>query len=81
MSNALAQNGASQQRIQFEIQDLYTNNEKLEIAGSRITDTDYALESTKLARHNLLAQNSAKMIGEANNLTKLALKIMGQQAF
>ena len=26
MSNALAQNGASQQRIQFEIQDLYTNN-------------------------------------------------------
>jgi len=80
MSDAIAQNGASQNRILNETHDLYTSYENIELAESRIVDADYALESTRLARSNLLAQSSAKMIGEANNLTKLALTIMGQQS-
>ena len=77
MSNAIAQNGSSQQRILSETDDLLNNFENLGIAESRIIDTDFAAEATRLAKSNLLTQSSAKMIGEANNLTNLALTIMG----
>ena len=79
ISNAMAQNGASQSRVLNEVSNLNKKYEKLELANSRITDTDFALEATKLARNKLLLQSSAKMIGTATNLTKIALKIMGQK--
>ena len=78
MSNSLAQNGASQSRIESELRQLQSNQSNLEAADSRIADTDFALEATRMAKVNLLSQASAKMIGEANQLTKIALTIMGQ---
>ena len=81
ISNAMAQNGASQSRVLNEVSNLNKKYEKLELANSRITDTDFALEATKLARNKLLLQSSAKMIGTATNLTKSTLKIMGQKNF
>ena len=80
MADALAQNGASQSRISYEVQQMTENRTHLESADSIITDTDYALESTRLARVNLLSQSSARMIGEANKLSDLALTIMGQNS-
>ena len=74
----MAQNGASQASLE-RVNNLNKKYEKLELANSRITDTDFALEATKLARNKLLLQSSAKMIGTATNLTKIALKIMGQK--
>ena len=65
ISNAMAQNGASQSRVLNEVSNLNKKYEKLELANSRITDTDFALEATKLARNKLLLQSSAKMIGTA----------------
>jgi hypothetical protein len=78
MSNALAQNGASQSRINSELDQLQQNQSNLEAADSRIADTDFALEATRMAKVNILSQASAKMIGEANQLTNIALTIMGQ---
>ena len=78
MSNALAQNGASQSRINSELEQLQQNQSNLEAADSRIADTDFALEATRMAKVNILSQASAKMIGEANQLTNIALTIMGQ---
>ena len=78
MSNALAQNGASQSRINSELEQLQQNQSNLEAADSRIADTDFASEATRMAKVNILSQASAKMIGEANQLTNIALTIMGQ---
>lgn len=78
MSNALAQNGASQSRINSELEQLQQNQSNLEAADSRIADTDFAVEATRMAKVNILSQASAKMIGEANQLTNIALTIMGQ---
>ena len=40
-------------------------------------DTDVAYESTRYARQNVLVQASAAMTAQANQLTNIALQLMG----
>ena len=40
-------------------------------------DADIALESTRMARQNVLVQSSAAMLAQANQLTNIALQIIG----
>jgi flagellin-like hook-associated protein FlgL len=40
-------------------------------------DADIALESTRLARQNVLVQSSAAMVAQANQLTSIALTVLG----
>ena len=49
----------------------------MEAAHGRIMDTDVALESTRFARHNILVQASAAMTAQANQLTNVALQLIG----
>jgi len=49
----------------------------LEAAHGRIMDADIALESTRFARHNVLVQASASMVAQANQLTNIALTVLG----
>jgi len=78
ISNAIAQNGSTQSRINYEYEHINTSQIHLSSAHSKINDADFAKESLRLAKFNILSQSSAKMIGQANQLTKLAIKIMGQ---
>jgi flagellin-like hook-associated protein FlgL len=76
VADALAQNGAEQQRLNMEIEGLRTNQVNLEAAHGRIMDADIALESTRFARRNVLVQSTAAMVAQANQLTNLSLNLL-----
>ena len=72
-----AENGAEQNRLTQTMDLLQSNLSNIEAAHGRIMDTDIALESTRFARHNILVQASAAMTAQANQLTNVALQLLG----
>lgn len=77
LADMRAENGAEQNRVMNSIEFLQTNMTNLEAAHGRIMDADIALESTRFARQNVLVQASASMTAQANQLTNVALQLLG----
>jgi len=77
IADARAENGAEQNRVMQAMELLQTNLTNMEAAHGRIVDTDIAYESTKYARHNVLVQAGAAMTAQANQLTNIALQLLG----
>jgi len=77
LADVRAENGAEQNRVMNSIELLQSNMTNLEAAHGRIMDADIALESTRFARHNVLVQASAAMTAQANQLTNVALQLLG----
>ena len=71
-----AENGAEQSRLMMVEELLSSKMTNLEAAHGRIMDVDVALESSRLAKHNVLVQSSAAMVAQANNLTAIALTLL-----
>ena len=72
-----AENGAEQNRVTQRIDLLQSNLTNIEAAHGRIMDADIAMESTRFARHNILVQASASMTAQANQLSNVALSLIG----
>ena len=72
-----ASNGAEQSRLGFANELLTANKANLEAANSRIVDVDVAMESTQLARWNILVQSGTAMLSQANQSPQAALKLLG----
>ena len=72
-----AENGAEQNRVMQRIDLLQTNITNLESAHGKIMDADIAMESTRFARYNILVQASASMTAQANQLSNVALSLIG----
>jgi flagellin-like hook-associated protein FlgL len=77
IADARAENGAEQNRLGMVNELLIQNQTNLEAAYGRIMDADMALESTRFARQNVLVQSSAAMVAQANQLTSIALTLLG----
>jgi flagellin-like hook-associated protein FlgL len=77
LSDARAENGAEANRALQVVDLLQSNLTNLEAAHGRIMDADIALESTKFARQNVLVQAGASMTAQANQLTNIALTLLG----
>jgi flagellin-like hook-associated protein FlgL len=77
IADARAENGAEQNRLSMANALLMQNQTNLEAAHGRIMDADVALESTRFARQNVLVQSSAAMVAQANQLTSIALTVLG----
>ena len=77
IADSRAENGAEQSRLRMADELLIQNMTNLEAAYGRIMDADIALESTRFARQNVLVQSSAAMVAQANQLTNIALTILG----
>ena len=77
LADARAENGAEQSRLNMSLNLLNLNMANLEAAHGRIMDADIALESTRFARQNVLVQSSAAMVAQANQLTQVALTMIG----
>ena len=77
LADVRAENGAEQSRLNISGELLIQNQTNLEAAHGRIMDADIALESTRFARHNVLVQASAAMTAQANQLTNVALTLLG----
>ena len=76
MATNRANNGAQSSRLQFALDSLETNRTNLESANSRIIDVDVAMETTRLARNNILVQAGSAMLSQANASAQIALKLL-----
>lgn len=69
--------GAFQNRLVSTINNLNIAHENLSAANSRIKDADVAEETAELTRNNVMMQANMATLGQANNITSLALKLLG----
>lgn len=76
VATSRAQNGAESSRLGFASDVLAENRTNLEAANSRIVDVDVALESTRLARNNILVQAGTSMLAQANASSQVALRLL-----
>lgn len=77
VADSRSENGAEQSRLNMVGNLLMQNQTNLEAAHGRIMDADVALESSRFARQNVLVQSSAAMVAQANQLTNVALQLLG----
>jgi flagellin len=68
--------GAAQNRLSSAVNNLNTNVTNLSSARSRIQDTDYSAETTKLAKSQILSQASTAMIAQANQSQQNVLSLL-----
>ncbi len=78
IANFRAVNGGTMSRLDYAGRMLDENQVNLESAYGRIMDADIAMESSKFARQNVLVQASASMVAQANQLTNIALTLLGR---
>ena len=76
VASSRAQNGAESSRLGFAADMLTINRTNLEAANSRIVDVDVAIESTRLARNNILVQASSAMLAQANASSQSVLTLL-----
>lgn len=76
--NAIRANfGAMQNRLQSTSNNLLVYDENMSAANSRIRDADVASESAEMVRNNILMQAGTSVLGQANQMNQLALKLLG----
>jgi len=68
--------GAIQNRFEAVISNLGTYGENLTAARSRVQDADFAAETAKLSRAQILQQAGTAMVAQANSLPQTALTLL-----
>ena len=68
--------GAAINRMGTSINNLSSAAVKTEFAVGRIVDTDFAMESAKLAKQQILSQSSNQMLSIANNSKNLLAQLL-----
>ncbi len=68
--------GAYQNRFASVVTSLQTTSENLSASRSRITDTDFASETAKLSRGQILQQAGTAMLAQANSLPNGVLALL-----
>ena len=68
--------GASQSRFDSVVSNLRTSIENQTAARSRIIDTDFAAETARLSRANILQQAGNAMVAQANQLPQQVLQLL-----
>ena len=72
-----AELGYKMNRLEAAASVLQVQAENLTAAESRISDVDVATEMTKMNRNQILAQAGISMLAQANNMPKMAQKLLG----
>ncbi|MDR3323138.1 MAG: hypothetical protein LBS89_02925 [Zoogloeaceae bacterium] len=76
VNSARADIGAMQTRFEGVLTQLSAAQENTEAAVSRIMDTDYAAETAKLARAQILQQAGVAMLAQANAIPQNVLSLL-----
>ena len=76
VNNARADLGAVQNRFEGVLTQLSAAHESTEASRSRIMDTDYAAETAKLARAQILQQAGTAMLAQANALPQNVMRLL-----
>jgi flagellin len=69
--------GSIQNRLQVSSANLQTYTENMSSANSRIRDVDYAEETAKQARNQIISSASTSVLAQANMNGQAALKLIG----
>jgi len=77
VSTSRATYGALQNRFEAVISNLQSYSENLSAARSRIVDADFAAETAKLTRAQILQQAGTSILAQANTLPQSALTLLG----
>ncbi|MEB0136408.1 flagellin [Actimicrobium sp. CCC2.4] len=76
ISSSRASLGAVQNRFASVVSSLQTTSENLSASRSRIQDTDFASETAKLTRGQILQQAGTAMLAQANSLPNGVLSLL-----
>jgi flagellin len=71
-----AEYGALQNRLEYTVSNLMNVSEFTTAARSRIADADFAAESARLAKAQVLQQSGTAMLAQANASSQLALSLI-----
>ncbi len=71
-----AEYGALQSRFESAISNLSSSTENLSASRSRIVDTDFASETAKMTRGQILQQAGTSMLAQANSLPNGVLSLL-----
>jgi len=76
VSMSQAQLGAFQNRLDAVVSNLTVANLNMNASRSRIQDTDYATESTNLAKAQIISQAATAMLAQANQSGQSVLALL-----
>lgn len=76
ITNSRANLGAYQNRFEAAISNLQTTSMNLAASRSRILDTDYAKETTNLAKAQIISQAATAMLAQANQSSQSVLALL-----
>jgi flagellin len=76
ITNSRANLGAYQNRFEAAISNLQTTSMNLSASRSRILDTDYAKETTNLAKSQIITQAATAMLAQANQSAQSVLALL-----
>ena len=76
LNNERASLGTAQNRMGYAISNLGTSIENQSAAKSRIMDTDYASETSKLSRSQILQQAGTAMLAQANSAPNNVMSLL-----
>ena len=76
VTDSRAAMGAYQNRLSASISNLETTSQNLSASRSRIMDTDYAKESTNLAKAQIISQAATAMLAQANQSQQSVLALL-----
>lgn len=76
ISAAQAKSGAMNNRLDVVINNLTESSQNIQASRSRILDTDYALETTSLAKSQIVQQAATAMLAQANQSSQSILSLL-----
>ncbi|HBR18384.1 MAG TPA: hypothetical protein DD725_12460 [Deltaproteobacteria bacterium] len=76
LNNLRSKIGAIQNRIEFTVSNLETASENMSASESRIRDADFAYETAKFTRNQIMVQAGTAMLAQANTLQQVALQLL-----
>jgi flagellin len=76
VSAAQAKSGAINNRLESIINNLADGSKNMQASRSRILDTDYALETTNLAKQQIIQQAATAMLAQANQSSQGILSLL-----
>ena len=71
-----AKSGAVQNRLDAVVSNLTESTQNMSASRSRILDTDYATETTNLARSQIISQAATAMLAQANQSAQSVLSLL-----
>ena len=76
VSSMQAMSGAFNNRLDSVINNLTESNQNMQASRSRILDTDYASETTSLAKQQIIQQAATAMLAQANQSSQSILSLL-----